>query len=132
MSGTVRSRSHPGRLVALGVLLAGVAVASAAEKYPTISYRKAKDHVGEVVWVRGKVLRAEQSAEGVYLLFSGNPKYVRVLIPKQYLSNFKGDVRHRYVGQQIKAVGRIEQIGMKLVLGVNEPKRIQVIEKTTD
>lgn len=40
-------------------------------------------------------------------------------------------LKHQYVGNRIKAIGKVEQLGSKLVLGVNEPKRIVVLTKKT-
>ena len=115
------------RKLATFLLVLLTAATAVAQKYATVSYRKAKDHVGEIVWVEGKVLRTQTKGEGVYLIFSGDPKYVRILVPKQYLGNFEGGLKHLYVGSRIKAIGKVEQMGSKLVLGVNEPQRIVVV-----
>ena len=100
-----------------------------AQKYPTISYKDAADHMDEIVWVEGTVLRTENTSEGTWLLFHSNEKYIRVLIPAGNVGNFEGSIKHKYAGKKIQAVGKISQYGHKMILGVNEPKRIKIIEK---
>jgi hypothetical protein len=102
-----------------------------ADKYPTVKYKKADDHVGETVWVEGTVLKTLNEAEGTYLCFHNNKKYIKVLIPEQYLANFEGSFKHRYVGKKIKAIGKISKYGNQLIVGVSEPKRIRLVEKET-
>jgi hypothetical protein len=112
-------------------MLAGTlffAAFSSAETYPTISYKEAADHLGEIVWIEGTVLRTENAAEGIYLLFNANEKYLRLLIPKANVVSFDGSVQHKYTGKKIKAVGKVSKYGYKLILGVNESKRIRLVE----
>jgi hypothetical protein len=120
------------RITVIGTCLAifFVAVVSIAqEKYPTVAYKKADDHMGEIVWVEGTVLKTEAKDEGTYLIFHNNKKYVRVLIPDQYMANFEGGLKYLYVGKTIKAIGKVDKYGSQLIVGVSEPKRIRVIEK---
>ncbi|MFQ5790698.1 MAG: hypothetical protein ACE5JI_09510 [Acidobacteriota bacterium] len=112
-------------VVSFGVL----ASPAISQKYPTISYRDAAEHVDEIVYVTGTVLRTEKGSEGTYLLFSARPKYLRVLIPRENLKNFKGSLQYMYAGKKIKVVGKITRYGRKLILGVNEPKRIEILKK---
>ena len=98
-----------------------------AQDYPTIKYRKAADHVGDIVWVEGKILKTEKTSMGMYLLFSANKKYLRILVPANNLANFTNGVNH-YAGKKVKAVGKITEYGDFLVLGVNEPKRLKVVQ----
>jgi hypothetical protein len=112
-------------------LFAGALIGAAfvsAENYPTISYREAADHLDEIVWVEGTVLRTEGAAEGTYLVFNANEKYVRVLIPKADEGNFEGSIQHTYTGKKVKAVGKVSKYGYKLILGINEPKRIRIVD----
>ena len=110
------------------ILLAAGALAATAvvETYPTIPYKEAAAHMEEIVWVEGTVLRAESAPEGVYLIFSANEKYVRILVPKASVANFQGSLQHKYTGKKLKAVGKVSKYGYKLIVGVNEPKRIQI------
>jgi hypothetical protein len=101
----------------------------AAQNYPTVPYKEAGDHVDQIVWVEGTVLKSENAAEGVYLLFSANEKYIRVLVPKANLNAFEGGVHHKYIGKKIKAVGKVAKYGHRLIVGVSEPKRIKIVEK---
>jgi hypothetical protein len=88
--------------------------------------------VGEIVWIEGTVLKTKAAPEGTYLYFSNNPgKYIRLIIPREYLKNFDGDPKHMYAGKKIKAVGKVAQDGHRLIMGVSEPKRIKVIESET-
>jgi hypothetical protein len=103
----------------------------AQDKYPTVNYKKAADHMGEIVWVKGTVLKVLNESEGTYLCFSNNEKYVRVLIPTEYVANFEGGFKHRYVGKTVKVVGKVSKFGSQLILGINEPKRIKIVEKST-
>jgi hypothetical protein len=112
----------------LSILLLGV-VSAAQEKYPTVAYKKADDHMGEIVWIQGTVLKTLNESEGVYLCFHNNKKYIRVLIPNQYMGNFEGGFKHRYVGKEIKAIGKVDKYGAQLIVGVSEPKRIRIVEK---
>ena len=100
-----------------------------AQNYPTVPYKEAGDHVDQIVWVEGTVLKSENSAEGVYLLFSANEKYIRVLVPKANLNAFEGGVHHKYIGKKIKAVGKVSKYGHRLIVGVSEPKRIKIVDK---
>ncbi len=106
-------------------------VAAQAPTYPTIPYKDAGGYVDSIVWVEGTVLKTESTPEGVYLVFSANEKFVRVLIPKANVDAFGGSIQHKYTGKKIKAVGKISKYGVKLILGVNEPKRVQVVESGT-
>ncbi len=116
-------------------ILAGLVVpvvwAQAADKYPTVAYKRADEHIGETVWVEGTVLKIEKETEGTYLCFHNNKKYIKVLIPAQYLENFEGGFKYRYVGKKIKAIGKVNKYGNQLIVGVSEPKRIEVVEKQT-
>jgi hypothetical protein len=102
-----------------------------AQTYPTVSYKDASSYLDSIVWVEGTVLKTENSPEGVYLIFSSNEKFVRLLIPKANVDDFGGSLQHKYAGKKVKAVGKISRYGYKLILGVNEPKRIRIIEEGT-
>lgn len=114
----------------LAILFVGI-VSVAQEKYPTVAYKKADDHMGEIVWVEGTVLKTEPKDEGTYLIFHNTKKHIRVLIPNQYMANFEGSLKHRYVGKTIKAIGKVDKYGSQLIVGVSEPKRIRVVDKET-
>jgi len=117
--------------VAVCLLAFLVGPLGAQDKYPTVNYKKAEGHMGEIVWIQGKVLKVIKESEGTYLSFSNNEKYVRVLVPTEHVANFEGGFKHRYVGKKIKAVGKVSKFGSHLILGVNEPKRIKVVEEST-
>jgi hypothetical protein len=104
--------------------------AAQAQTYPTIPYKDAGGYVDSIVWVEGTVLKTESTPEGVYLIFSANEKFVRVLIPKANVDAF-GSVQHKYTGKKIKAVGKVSKYGYKLIIGVNEPKRVQIVDTGT-
>ena len=106
-------------------------MAALAQTYPTIAYKDAGGYVDSIVWVEGTVLKTEGTPEGVYLVFSANEKFVRVLIPKANVDAFGGGIQHKYTGKKIKAVGKVSKYGPKLIIGVNEPKRIQIVEAGT-
>ncbi len=113
------------------IVLSLSAIGAAQKTYPEVGYRQASRHIGEIVWVEGKVLRTEDGSQGTFLLFSANKKYVRVLIPKANVKDFEGSIKHRYAGKKIKAVGQINQYGDSLVLAVDEPKRIKIVEEAS-
>jgi len=125
----------PMRIKVGGLLLIASFVAASAvaqpKEYPTIKYRNAEKHIGEIVWVEGVVLKTENDSNGTFLCFSNNQKYVRVLIPKSYLKNFEGGIRHAYVGKRIQAIGQVDRHPTGLILGVSEPKRIKVLDEPT-
>jgi len=108
----------------------GSAAVVSAQNYPTIPYKDAAGYVDVIVWIEGTVLKTESTPEGVYLLFSANEKFVRVLIPKANVDAF-GGIQHKYTGKKIKAVGKVEKYGYRLIVGVNEPKRIKVVDAGT-
>ena len=116
----------------LASFLLGMSASALAQDYPTVPYKQAAKHEGDIVWVEGKVLRTEKMGEGTYLLFSANKKYLRVLIPAASLKNFDGSIHHMYAGKKIKAVGKVQMHGTALILGVNEPERIRLVEGATD
>jgi hypothetical protein len=115
-----------GSLVWIVLLVAAGALG--AQSYPTIPYKDAADHIDEIVWVEGTILKTETAAEGIYLVFNANEKYVRLLIPKANVATFEGSIQHKYTGKKVKAVGKVSKYGYKLILGVNEPKRIKILE----
>ena len=108
----------------------GSAAVVSAQNYPTIPYKDAAGYVDVIVWIEGTVLKTESTPEGVYLLFSANEKFVRLLIPKANVDAF-GGIQHKYTGKKIKAVGKVEKYGYRLIVGVNEPKRIKVVDAGT-
>jgi len=112
-------------------LLVLLASAAQSQTYPTVSYKDAGGYVDSIVWVEGTVLKTESTPEGVYLVFSANEKFVRLLIPKANVDAFGGSLQHKYTGKKIKAVGKVSKYGYKLIVGVNEPKRIQILEAGT-
>lgn len=112
-------------------LICGIVFATQADKYPTVFYKRAPDHLGEIVWVQGTVLKTLNESEGTYLCFHNNKKYIRVLIPTNYLENFEGSFKHKYVGKKIKAIGKVDKLGSSYIVGVSEPKRIKIVEGTT-
>jgi len=118
-----------GWLISIGLLTSAFALA--AQKYPTVSYKDAEDHIDEIVWVEGEILRTEKAAEGEYLIFNGDEKYVRILIPTADLNNFDGSIQHRYTGENVKAIGKVMRFRSKLIVGVNEPKRIRILDDET-
>jgi hypothetical protein len=118
-------------LFLLLVVSMGSVAILAAQTYPTVAYKDAGGYVDSIVWVEGTVLKTESTPEGVYLVFSANEKFVRLLIPKANVDAFGGSIRHKYTGKKIKAVGKVSKYGYKLILGVNEPKRIQIVEAGT-
>ena len=115
-------------LLVVFLFVVSVSAIGAVQKqtYPEVGYRQASQHIGEIVWVKGKVLRTEEGPQGTFLLFSANKKYVRVLIPKPNIKDFEGSIKHRYAGKRIKAVGQVSQLGEGFVLAVDQPKRIKI------
>jgi len=118
-------------LFVLLVASMGSTAVLAAQTYPTVAYKDAGGYVDSIVWVEGTVLKTESTPEGVYLVFSANEKFVRLLIPKANVDAFGRSIQHKYTGKKIKAVGKVSKYGYKLILGVNEPKRIQIVEAGT-
>jgi len=116
--------------ILLAIAMGSVALVSAQQTYPTIPYKDAGGYVDVIVWIEGTVLKTESTPEGVYLLFSANEKFVRVMIPKANVDAF-GGIQHKYTGKKIKAVGKVSKYGYKLIVGVNEPKRIKVVDAGT-
>jgi len=101
----------------------------AAQDYPKISYRDAADHLGEFRWVEGTVLNTETTDQGVFLVFSNQKKYLRVVVPTEFLGNFKGGPKYLYGGKKIQALGIIVQRDDQLLLGVDDPSRIKVVSE---
>ncbi len=126
------------RIKVVGILLiasfvgASVTLAAQPKDYATIAYRNADKHMDEIVWVEGVVLKTESDRNGTFLCFSNNKKYVRVLVPEQYIENFEGGIKYRYVGKRIKAIGKVARNPTAgLIVGVSEPKRIKVVDNPT-
>src|SRR3990172_1365806 len=111
--------------------MGSAAVVAAQQNYPTIPYKDAAGYVDSIVWVEGTVLKTESTPEGVYIVFSANEKFVRLLIPKANVNAFEGSIQHKYTGKKIKAVGKVSKYGYKLIVAVNEPKRIKIVETGT-
>jgi hypothetical protein len=117
--------------ILFGISIGSASVLAAQQTYPTIPYKDAAEYVDAIVWVEGTVLKTESTPEGVYLVFSANEKFVRLLIPKASVDAFGGGIQHKYTGKKIKAVGKVAKYGYKLIVGVNEPKRIKVVDAGT-
>ncbi|HLE20204.1 MAG TPA: hypothetical protein VJB88_03690 [Vicinamibacteria bacterium] len=113
----------------LAVVIGLFASIVAAQDYPKISYRDAADHLGEIRWVEGMVLNTETTDQGVFLVFSNQKKYLRVVVPTEFLGNFKGGPKYLYGGKKIQAVGTIVQRDDQLLLGVDDPSRIKVVSE---
>ena len=113
----------------LAVVIGLFASIVAAQDYPKISYRDAADHLGEIRWVEGMVLNTETTDQGVFLVFSNQKKYLRVVVPTEFLGNFKGGPKYLYGGKKIQAVGTIVQVDDQLLLGVDDPSRIKVVSE---
>jgi len=113
----------------LAVVIGLFASIVAAQDYPKISYRDAADHLGEIRWVEGTVLNTETTDQGVFLVFSNQKKYLRVVVPTEFLGNFKGGPKYLYGGKKIQAVGTIVQRDDQLLLGVDDPSRIKVVSE---
>jgi hypothetical protein len=124
------SKTRGGWLILIGVTSSVLALAQ--QDYPTISYQDADKHIDEIVWVEGKILLTEKAREGEYLLFNANEKYVRILVPSADLKNFDGSLRHMYTGERVKAIGKVMRYGPRLIVGVNEPKRIRIQDDETN
>jgi hypothetical protein len=117
--------------ILLAISIGSASVLAASQNYPTIPYKDAGGYIDVIVWVEGTVLKTESTPEGVYIVFSANEKFVRVLIPKANVDAFGGSIQHKYTGKKIKAVGKVEKYGSKLIVAVNEPKRIKVVDAGT-
>ena len=113
----------------LAVVIGLFASIVAAQDYPKISYRDAADHLGEIRWVEGTVLTTETTDDGVFLVFSNQKRYLRVVVPTEFLGNFKGGPKYLYGGKKIQAVGTIVQRDDQLLLGVDDPSRIKVVSE---
>jgi len=116
------------RAVSLAILAATlVATPASTQPYPTISYRDAANHIDKIVWVEGTVLRTVAAAEGTYLYFSNDRKMVALIIPKEYLSNFPGSPGHMYGNKKVKAFGKVQQDGTRLLLAIDGPKKVKTV-----
>ena len=124
------TRRTLGHFILLAISIGPASVVAAQKEYPTIPYKDAGGYVDTIVWVEGTVLKTESTPEGVYLVFSANEKFVRVIIPKANVDAF-GGIQHKYTGKKIKAVGKVAKYGYKLIVGVNEPKRIKIVDTGT-
>jgi len=124
------TRRTLGHFILLAISIGPASVVAAQPNYPTIPYKDAGGYVDTIVWVEGTVLKTESTPEGVYLVFSANEKFVRLLIPKANVDAF-GGIQHKYTGKKIKAVGKVSKYGYKLIVGVNEPKRIKIVDAGT-
>lgn len=114
----------------MACLFALLSAPALAQKYKTIPYKEAVDHVDALVWVKGTVLRAQASGEGTYLYFHNDRKYVTLFVPKEYLKNFQGGLSHLYVNKRVEAFGKVQQMGSRLILAVDGPKKIKVVEES--
>ncbi|MGH9459603.1 MAG: hypothetical protein ACRD1X_00150 [Vicinamibacteria bacterium] len=112
----------------LAVVMGGFTSIAAAQDCPKISYRDAADSLGKCRWVEGTVLKTEENNDGVFLIFNNQKQFLRVVVPSQYLGNFKGGPKYLYTGKKIEAVGTIVQVDEQLLLGVDNPERIKVIQ----
>lgn len=110
-------------------LFASIVAAQDYSKIPKISYRDAAENLGEIRWVEGTVLNTETTDQGVFLVFSNQKKYLRVVVPTEFLGNFKGGPKYLYGGKKIQAVGTIVQRDDQLLLGVDDPSRIKVVSE---
>ncbi|HPB60104.1 MAG TPA: OB-fold nucleic acid binding domain-containing protein [Candidatus Saccharicenans sp.] len=119
-------------IFATALLLAGLA---AIQLFPQekskkeISWEEAANYYGQTVWVRGRVVAANNTGKVCFLNFHRNWKrYFTVVIFASSFSRFPEPPEKLYLNKEIRVYGRIKEYQGKPEIIVESPDQIEIIK----
>lgn len=100
------------------------------EGYPQISWKEAPDHMGEQVYVVGRLIHGKLNRGGC-LLFFDDPKgpALRIFIRRENLDRFPKPPADVLPGKWVRVRGVIDEFDGRPELSVTSPERIEVISE---
>ncbi|HNS05202.1 MAG TPA: OB-fold nucleic acid binding domain-containing protein [Candidatus Saccharicenans sp.] len=114
------------------LLLAGLAAIQLfpQEKFEKeISWEEAANYYGQTVWVRGRVVAANNTGKVCFLNFHRNWKrYFTVVIFASSFSRFPEPPERLYLNKEIRVYGRIKEYQGKPEIIVESPDQIEIIK----
>lgn len=100
-----------------------------AEEIKEISWEEAADYLGQTVWVRGKVIAANNTGKACFLNFHRNWKrYFTVVIFASAFDQFPAPPEKYYLGKEIRVIGEIREYQGKPEIIVESPEQIEIID----
>jgi micrococcal nuclease len=122
----------PTLIVAVAFLLAGLAAIQLFPQEKTekeISWEEAANYYGQTVWVRGKVVAANNTGKVCFLNFHRNWKrYFTVVIFASSFSRFPEPPEKLYLNKEIRVYGRLKEYQGKPEIIVESPDQIEIIK----
>lgn len=102
---------------------------SADKVIKEISWEEAADYYGQTVWVRGKVIAANNTGKACFLNFHRNWKrYFTVVIFASSFDRFPNPPESYYLNKEIRVYGQIRDYQGKPEIIVEGPEQIKIIE----
>jgi len=94
-----------------------------------ISWEEAANYYGQTVWVRGKVVAANNTGKVCFLNFHRNWKrYFTVVIFASSFSHFPEPPEKLYLNKEIRVYGRVKEYQGKPEIIVESPDQIEIIK----
>ncbi|MBC7362481.1 MAG: hypothetical protein H5U06_09410 [Candidatus Aminicenantes bacterium] len=94
-----------------------------------ISWEEAADYIGQTVWVRGKVVAANNTGKACFLNFHRNWKrYFTVVIFASAFSRFPQPPEKYYLNREIRVYGQIREYNGKPEIIVESPQQIEIMK----
>lgn len=94
-----------------------------------ISWEEAANYYGQTVWVRGRVVAANNTGKVCFLNFHRNWKrYFTVVIFASSFSRFPEPPERLYLNKEIRVYGRIKEYQGKPEIIVESPDQIEIIK----
>jgi len=94
-----------------------------------ISWEEAANYYGQTVWVRGKVVAANNTGKVCFLNFHRNWKrYFTVVIFASSFSRFPEPPEKLYLNKEIRVYGRLKEYQGKPEIIVESPEQIEIIK----
>ena len=94
-----------------------------------ISWEEAADYYGQVVWVRGMVIAANNTGKVCFLNFHRNWKrYFTVVIFSSAFSRFPEPPEKLYLNREIRVYGLVREYQGKPEIIVENPDQIEIIQ----
>jgi micrococcal nuclease len=94
-----------------------------------ISWEEAADYYGQTVWVRGKVVAANNTGKVCFLNFHRNWKrYFTVVIFASSFPLFPEPPEKLYLNKEIRVYGRLKEYQGKPEIIVESPDQIEIIK----
>jgi len=115
--------------VFLFACLSAILLFSQEKTEKEISWEEAANYYGQTVWVRGKVVAANNTGKVCFLNFHRNWKrYFTVVIFASSFSRFPEPPERLYLNKEIRVYGRIREYQGKPEIIVESPDQIEIIK----